>query len=255
VSAASTCRQCDGTLAVMDLLFSIVAALVASAFTIDLFLGWRNRRRLHAEVWTLAFACYALASWALVAGLAMGWSSLSFRLFYFFGGIANIPFLAAGAIALVVSERAARRFLTPTVLWVLFGFFSTFLAPFVNPLPVDGIPEGSGVFEFTFMLDALTLPGPRMFAAVSGAVGTVVIVVLSLVTIARVFRTNSKLALANVYIILGALAPAVGGTFTAFGESAGLSLSLMIGITLLWLGYRKAVSARSVDAAPASVET
>jgi hypothetical protein len=232
----------------MDLLFSIVAALVASAFTIDLFLSWRRRRRLHAEIWTLAFACYALASWALVVGLAIGWTSLSFRLFYFFGGIANIPFLAAGAIALVVSERAARRFLTPTVLWVLFGFFSTFLAPFVNALPAEGIPEGSEVFQFTFMLEALTLPGPRLFAAVSGAVGTLVIVALSLVTIARVFRSNAKLALANVYIILGAVVPAVGGTFTALGESAGLSLSLMIGISLLWLGYRTAIAARSTPA-------
>jgi hypothetical protein len=229
----------------MDLLFSIVAAAVATSFTVNLFLGWRKRHRLHAEIWTIAFACYALASWALVAGLAFGWSSLSFRLFYFFGGIANIPFLAAGAVALVVSERAARRFLTPTVLWVLFGFFSTFLAPFVNPLPADGIPEGSDVFEFTFMLDALTLPGPRLFAAVSGGVGTLVIVGLSLVTIGRVFRTNRRLAIANVYIILGALAPAVGGTLTAFGDSAALSLSLMVGISLLWLGYSRAVGARA----------
>lgn len=229
----------------MDLVFSVVAAVVATGFTIDLFVGWRRRPRLHAEVWTLAFACYSLASWALAWGLALGWTSLSFRLFYFFGGIANIPFLAAGAIALVVSERAARRFLTPTVLWVLFGFFSTFLAPFVAGLPSEGIPEGSEVFEFTFMLEALTLPGPRLFAAVSGAVGTIVIVGLSLVTIARVLRTNRRLAVANVYIILGVLAPAVGGTFTALGESAGLSLSLMVGISLLWLGYRRAVVARA----------
>lgn len=228
----------------MDLLFSAGAALVATAFAVDLYRSWRRRRRLHAEVWTLAFACYALASWALFVGLASGWTSLSFRLFYFFGGIANIPFLAAGSVALVVSERAARRFLTPTVLWVLFGFFSTFLAPFVTALPPDGIPEGSDIFEFTFALEALTLPGPRLFAAISGGVGTIVIVALSVVTIVRVRRTNRQLAVANIYIIVGVLVPALGGTFTALGESAGLSLSLMIGISLLWLGYRKAVAAR-----------
>lgn len=236
----------------MDLIFSVVAAAVASAFAVDLYMSWRRRKRLHAEIWALAFGCYALASWALVVGLGAGWSSLSFRLFYFFGGIANIPLLAAGSIALVVSERAARRFLTPTILWVVFGFFSTFLAPFVTTLPQDGIPEGSDVFDFTFTLDALTLPGPRLFAAVSGAVGTIVIIGLSLTTIFRVMRTNRALAVANVYIILGVLAPAVGGTFTALGESAGLSVSLMVGISLLWLGYRRAIAARVVRAKTAA---
>lgn len=228
----------------MDLVFSVVAAVVATAFAISLYLSWRVRRRLHAEVWALAFGAYALASWALVSGLGLGWSNVSFRLFYFFGGIANIPLLAAGSIALVVSERAARRFLTPTMLWIVFGFFATFLAPFVNPLPAEGIPEGSEVFDFTFMIDALTLPGPRVFAAVSGGVGTVVIIGLALVTVLRVWRSNRDLAYANLLIIGGTLAPALGGTLTALGESAALSLSLMVGITLLWLGYRKAVVAK-----------
>jgi len=198
----------------------------------------------------LAFGAYALASWALVAGLGLGWTSVSFRLFYFFGGIANIPLLAAGSIALVISERAARRFLTPTLLWVVFGFFATFLAPFVNGLPEEGIPEGSEVFDFSFMIDALTLPGPRFFAAVSGGVGTIVIVGLSLVTIIRVRRSNKDLVVANVLIIVGTLVPAFGGTLTALGESAALSLSLMVGITLLWLGYHRAVAARDREPAP-----
>jgi len=228
----------------MDVLFATIAALVASVFAVELWFGWRQRRRLHAEVWSLAFAAYAIATWALVAGLAFGWSSVTFRLFYFLGAIANIPLLAAGSIALVLSERAARRFLTPTVLWVLFGFFATFLAPFVEPLPTEGIPDGSDVFGFTFALEALTLPGPRMFAAISGAVGSIIVIGLALVTIVRSFRPNPPLARANVFIVAGTLAPALGGTLTALGESAALSLSLMVGIVLLWIGYRQAVSAR-----------
>jgi hypothetical protein len=228
----------------MDSVFALVAAGVASAFAVELYLSWRTRKRLHAEVWALAFGAYALASWALVIGLTFGWSTVSFRLFYWFGAIANIPLLAAGSIALVVSERAARRFLTPTLLWVVFGFFATFLAPFVNQLPTEGVPEGSQVFDFTFMIDALTLPGPRLFAAISGGVGSLVIVVLSLVTIVRVVRSNRELAIANGLIIAGALAPALGGTLTALGTSESLSLTLMVGITLLWFGYRKAVAAR-----------
>lgn len=198
----------------------------------------------------MAFGAYALGTLALGAGLFLGWTSLWFRSFYFFGAIANIPLLAAGSIALVVSERVARRFLTPMMLWVVLGFFVTFLAPLVDVLPTDTIPEGSDVFGFTFAIEALTLPGPRFFAAVSGAVGSVVIIGLSLASVVRSVRRNRRLAMANVLIIAGVIVPAVGGTLTALGESTALSLSLMIGISLLWLGYRMAVSARQ----PTSVD-
>lgn len=227
----------------MDVILSIIAASIATWFTGELFVSWRSRRRLHAEIWTWAFGAYALATWALVVGLAFGWTSFSFRSFYFFGAIANIPLLAAGSVALA-NERAGRAVLRVTTLWIVLGFFATFLAPFVGALPEIGIPEGSEVFGFTFAIDALTLPGPRMFAAISGALGTVVVVGLALATAVRVRRKNAQLARGNLLIVVGVLVPALGGSLTALGESAALSVSLAVGISLLWWGYRLASGAR-----------
>jgi hypothetical protein len=192
----------------------------------------------------MAFAAYAIASWALAFGLAFGWTTFSFRTFYFFGAIANIPLLAAGSIALA-NERAGRFATKVVTLWVVFGFFATFLAPFSGVLPTVAVPEGSEIFEFTFAIDALTLPGPRWFAAISGAVGSIVVIGLALVTVARVWSTNRRLARGNVLIVMGVIAPALGGSLTALGESAALTLSLVAGITLLWSGYRLASTARA----------
>ncbi|MGI9585908.1 MAG: hypothetical protein ACR2N7_10000, partial [Acidimicrobiia bacterium] len=157
--------------------------------------------------------------------------------------------LAAGSIALF-NEKAGRRALTVITLWLVFGFFAVFLAPFSNA-PGDGIPEGSEVFGFTFMIDALTLPGPRFFAAVSGAVGTLIVVGFALASIARFWASDRRRALGNVLIVGGALVPAFGGSLTAIGESSALSLSLAVGITMLWLGYRLASGqlVRSPDSA------
>ncbi|MGI9586321.1 MAG: hypothetical protein ACR2N7_12105, partial [Acidimicrobiia bacterium] len=154
----------------MDSVLAVIAACIATWFAAELFVAFRKRPRLHAEIWSAAFAAYAIATWALAVGLLMGWSPFVFRVFYYFGAVANIPLLAAGSIALF-NEKAGRRALTVITLWLVFGFFAVFLAPF-RSAPGDGIPEGSEVFGFTFMIDALTLPGPRLFAAVSGAVGT-----------------------------------------------------------------------------------
>jgi hypothetical protein len=165
-------------------------------------------------------------------------------LFFFFGAIATIPLLAAGSIALAAGEKAGRRALTPTALWLVFGFFATFLAPIVGEIPTSGIPDGSEVFEFFFSIDALTLPGPRFFAAVSGAVGSIVIVVLAVVTMVRNWSSNRRLVEANALIVAGTLVPAFGGTLTALGDSAALAVTLMVGVILLWFGYHRAASAR-----------
>lgn len=202
----------------------------------------------------MAFAAFAVASWALAYGLAFGWTSFTFRTFFFLGGIANVPLLAAGSLALV-SERAGRIAVRVVLLWCVAGFFATFLSPFNMPLPSEAVPEGSEVFDFTFAIDALQLPGPRVFAAVSGAVGTLVVIGVALVSVVRSWTPNRRLANANLLIIAGILAPALGGSLTAIGDSSALAISLALGAVLLWLGYRKAVDARRLNDTAADLET
>ncbi len=227
----------------MDVLLSIIGASVATWLAFELLRSWRKSRRLHAEIWAIAFGAYALATWSLAIGLGLGWTSFSFRSFYFLGAIANIALLAAGSIALH-SAKWGRWAMNITALWLVFGFFATFLAPFAEALPASGVPEGSSAFDFTFALEALTLPGPRLFAAISGAVGSLIIIGLALVTVVRSWKSMRRLAYGNLLIVAGVLVPATGGSLTALGESAALSLTLTIGILLLWWGYKMASGSR-----------
>lgn len=232
------------TLRAVELTLAIAAASIATLFAVELIVSWRRRPRLHAEIWAAAFAAYAVATWALAHGLAFGWTSISFRVFYYLGAIANISLLAAGSVALA-SERIGRIASRFIALWLVFGFFSVFLADIGGAFPVDGVPEGSDLFGFTFTIEALTLPGPRMFAAISGALGSVVVIGLAAVTVVRAWKPNRRRAHGNILIIGGTVAPALGGSLTALGESAGLALSLAVGITLLWFGYRMASTVRT----------
>jgi hypothetical protein len=107
------------------------------------------------------------------------------------------------------------------------------------------------VFGYSVAAGDAALPGPRLFAAIAGSVGTLILVGFSVAAIWRTHRTNRNMALGNLLIVFGTLAPAMGGSLTALGEAGGLALSLLLGAVLLWSGYRVATRspAASVDAA------
>jgi len=188
---------------------------------------------------------YSLATWALVVGLANGWSDTSFRVFYLFGAIGNIPLLALGSIMLSAGERVARRSTVAVIAFLGLATWITMAAPAVGEIAGIGIPEGSEVFEAGVTeIDGAPMPSPRTFAAVAGGVGTLVIIGLAVRAIVRSRRTNRRVAWGNGLIVLGTLAPATGGSLTALGEGGGLAVSLMAGAALLWAGYRIASGQR-----------
>ncbi len=223
----------------MDVVIAIAAASVASAFAVQLLWDLKSRPRPHVAVWVAAVSAFAVATWALVIGLASGWTEFGFRVFYWLGAIVNIPLFAAGAAFLVLGPRWGRRVTVGVVIYAVVAAIPAFFAPAADVAGV-GIPEGSEVFDFTWEVDALTIAGPRVLAAVAGAVGTLVLVGLAAYSAIVLRRTASRRAWANLLIILGVLAPAFGGSLTALGESAGFSLSLLVGVGLLWAGYRLA---------------
>src|SRR5438874_5497086 len=85
------------------------AGLVALAFCLSTFERWLARRRRHELAWTVALALFAVASGALAAGAANGWNGPIFRVFYLFGAIVNVPFLAVGSVYLLAGRRAGDR--------------------------------------------------------------------------------------------------------------------------------------------------
>ena len=114
---------------------AVGAALVALAFAMSTFERWLARRRRHELAWSVSLLMFSLASGALAAGAAGGWNGVWFRLFYFFGAIANVPFLALGTIYLLGGTRAGDRAAAFTALATAFAGGVIAVAPFTAPLP------------------------------------------------------------------------------------------------------------------------
>ena len=212
---------------------AVAAAVVSTAATLDLARDLRRRPRPHLSAYTAGMAMFTLAVWALCAGLGWGWNGLSYRTFFLFGGVLNIPFLALGSVFLSVGRRAGHIMTVG-----LFGFsaMATTLVtttPFARPLPEGGIPADifPSIAEAGF--------GPRLLAAVAGGFGTLVLVSAALWGAIRFRRANPRRAAANLVITAGVLAAATGGTILGFlHESSSFSISLLAAASLIWWGYR-----------------
>lgn len=221
----------------MSAVASLLAGVIATLFCADLVRRYRVSPSPHTAAYAAGIGFFALATWALFLGTATGWTSASYRTFFLFGAIVNIPVLALGSMFLVVGRRAGHL-----MLMLLFPFFAialpmTVAQPFdAGALPDGGVPSGRDLW--------LEMFGPRLWAAIGGGMGATIIIVLALVSLVRFHRKNPRLVLGNLAIVAGTLAASTGGTILALGLDWGFAASLLVAVTLIWAGYRIASGAR-----------
>lgn len=216
------------------------ATLVATAFALCTLERWLDGRSRHQAAWTVSLAMFVVAAGALFWGFTTGWNSANFRLFYLFGAILNVPWLALGTVHLLAPKAVATRVQQGLVLLTPFCAGVLLATPLKAAVPSSGIPEGREIFGV----------GPRVMAAVgSGVAATVVLIGAgwSAWRWFRAWRTRDpsidrsaawRLAVTNGCIAIGTLVLGSGGSFAGSGNrETGFALSLLVGIALLFGGF------------------
>jgi hypothetical protein len=216
------------------------ATVVAVAFAAALFERWLARRRPHELAWSVALVLVALGSLAMWSGAVLGWHGWNFRLFYAFGAVVNVPFLALGTVELLL-PRIAPVVRAGVALACAFAFGVVMVAPFTTAVPSAVLPQGSDVFG----------PLPRILAAVFSAGGALVVfagAATSAVRLAR-GRGTGRLAAGNALIALGTVILSMSGLLnSALGEMEAFSVTLTVGITVLFAGFLVTTSPPAAEA-------
>jgi hypothetical protein len=218
--------------------FAAGATLVSLAFACSTFERWMVRRRRHELAWSVSLAMFALGSAALWSGAALGWEAWSFRAFYLFGGILNVPFLALGTVYLLAGERVGDRVAVVLCLVGAFAAGVLAVAPLRAPVEAEGFPEGKE------LLGVL----PRVFAGVGSGVAALVIIAGALWSAGRLVRRTGqgRMAAANVLIALGTLLISGKALFEGLGdEETAFSAALASGIAVVFVGFLLTNTARS----------
>lgn len=225
------------------------SAIVALAFGLSTLDRWTRRHRPHELAWTIAMGLFVVAAMSLWWAESRGWSSASFRMFFAFGAVVNVPWLGLGTVHLLAGERAGRG--TTLVLLVFSGFAVgvVMVAPISGTIDPHTMPTGSEHFGSL----------PRILAAVGSAVPATVIFagaawsawrVLrganpALTTAAvRQVRSARMLASGNVLIATGAAILSASGAFSGrMGADRAFAVTLLAGITVLFTGFLVASNA------------
>jgi hypothetical protein len=217
------------------------ATLLAGAFAAATFERWLERRRRHELAWSVALAFFAAGALSLWAGATLGWDRPTFRLFYLFGAIVNVPVLALGTVYLLAGRKVGDGAAAGVALISAFAAGVLTVAPFTGPIDPDHLPQGSDVFG----------PLPRVLAAVCSSAGALVVFGGAAWSAYRALRRRAgprgadarRLALANIVIAGGAATLSASGLLNSVAdEMAAFAITLTAGITLLFAGFLIATS-------------
>ena len=210
-----------------------VAAAASAAFAAAVLRQYAARHRPYQLAWGIALSMFTVASLALTVGVVAGWTPLSFKLYYLFGAMLNVPWLALGTVELLAGHTVQRAYLAGLAVFTVLSVVLVAMARVTaDDLAGRLLPEGK---EF--------LPvAVRALAVLGNTVGTLVVVGGAVASgLAMRGRRDLRPRFEGTLLIaLGVLLAASGGVFAFLASSDKLALSLALGASVMFLGFRRA---------------
>ena len=228
----------------------IISTLVTFAFAAAVFRRYLLKRGPHLLVWTIGLIWYGIGTLTEVL-LGLAFTSLALKLWYLSGAMLTAAWLGQGTIHLLVRRRGVALTLTGVLAVIsLLAAFLVLLAP-LAPAAVSynvtrpissqyqNILTRAGLTIFLTIL--LNIYGT--LALVGGAIYSAIIFFRKRVLVNRM--------IGNVLIAVGAMAPAMAGSFVKLGLPDLLYLSELVGVVLMYVGFIQSTTAPLPKTAPA----
>ncbi len=209
----------------------ILTTLIALGFALEVVRRYRTKGRgAHLLWWAAGMLMYGAGTFAEGFVTLFGWNETIFRWWYITGALLGGMPLAQGTVYLLMKRKLADRLTLVAVPVILLAATCVLLSPidyaFVEAHRLSG--------------KALAWQWVRLFSPFINTYAFVFLVGGAILSAYRFHknRNTRHRFIGNVYIALGALLPGVGGTFTRFGYTEVLYVTELLGIVLIYVGYR-----------------
>ncbi len=218
----------------------IVTTVIAIGFTRVLWQHWRRSQSPYLLWWTAGVALFGLGTLTEALTTLFGWHEGLFRAWYISGALLGGAPLAQGTVYLLMSKRTADRLAVALIGYVLIAAAFVLSTPILAEAVEDDRLDGA-VMEWQWV---------RLFSPIVNTYAFIFLVGGAAWSAWRYWRRADRpraRVVGNGLIAVGAILPGIGGAFTRAGYVEVLYVTELIGLVLIWMGYRKIVQDATVS--------
>ena len=212
----------------------ILTTVFCVPFAWEVYRRYRQHpERLHLWWWAFGIAVFGVGTLTEALTTLLGWREGIFRAWYISGALLGGAPLAQGTVYLLLKRRAAHVLTILLLLLVLVASVAVIMSPINYALVEPHRPTGK----------VLAWQWVRYFSPFINIYAVVFLIggaVLSALRYASDPATRHRM-FANVLIAVGAILPGIGGTATRLGHTEVLYVTELLGLVLIWIGYRMSV--------------
>lgn len=208
----------------------ILTTLFSIYFVYEIYKHYRERKTSYLLWWTLGVLAFGLGTLSESFHALFGWNDINLKFWYIIGALLGGFPLAQGSVYLLMPKWFGHITSIIFVSIILVASYYVINSPIGNPSEFDYKLTGR-VFEWQWV---------RQFSPLINVYSFLFLVGGAIYSAAKYYGFKDKKShfKGNIYIAIGALLPGIGGTFTRMGYVEVLFITELIGLLLIYLGYK-----------------
>jgi hypothetical protein len=208
----------------------IITTIFSIFFAKEIIVHYKKRKTKYLLWWSIGVITFGLGTLAESYHALFGWNIYNLKYWYIVGALLGGFPLAQGSVYLLMDKRFANITTIIFVLLILVASFYVIQTPVTIPENYDYKLTGT-IFEWEWV---------RLFSPIINIYSFVFLVGGALYSAIKYFGMKAKEIYfkGNILIAIGGLLPGIGGTYTRMGYVEVLFVTELIGLVLIYIGYR-----------------
>jgi hypothetical protein len=212
----------------------ILTTVVAVLFAWVIYERHRNvRSGPHLAWWAAGVLLYGVGTFTESSVTLFGWNPVIFKVWYISGALLGGAPLAQGTVYLLLKRKTANVLTAVLVPLIVVAAIAVVFSPI----------DYSAVETHRLSGTAMGWQWVRLFSPFINTYAFIFLVGGAVLSAFRYWkqRDSAHRVRGNALIAIGALLPGIGGMATRLGHTEVLYVMELIGLSLIWLGYREIV--------------
>lgn len=207
----------------------IFTTIFSIFFFNEIYKHYRLHKTNYLLWWSLGVLTFGLGTLAESINVLIGWNEMNLRFWYIVGALLGGFPLAQGSVYLLMNKKFAHITTIFFVSLIVLASIFVILTPLNVPLDFNYKLTGA-VFSWKWV---------RYFSPLINTYSFIFLVGGAIYSAIKYYQTNKEARFkGNIFIAVGGLLPGIGGTFTRLGHVNVLFVTELIGLILIYTGYR-----------------